>query len=325
MSGLPKQIQAQLEEAERIQQQLQKPPTEVSVDPVVAETEPPQPAEPPEPAVAAPAEPPAEPQKDAAYWEHRFRTLDGIYKADKARMDETMRSQGEQLQQLMQQIRTMQTPAPQPQPQPQPETPLVSDKDEDKFGSDLIDMARRVSREELRSLTRRLDSIEAAIKTVAPQVQRVAKVEAEVAQTREDRFWSELTKEVPDWESINEDQKWLAWLKEYDPIAGKPRQASLLEAQQTLDHRRVVAMFKLFKGPQAPAPQPKAKQNELARQVAPARNSTVTTPSQTAKTYTGKDYAYWLDPRRLNDTALDQVVAMKAELERAYVEGRIQW
>lgn len=317
---LPPQIQAQLDEAERIQQQLAQPPAPAEPPP----TEDPPPADPQEPvAVAAPAEPPAEPQKDAAYWEHRFKTLEGISRAEKARTEEQLRAQAEQLRQFQTRLESMTRQPPQPA---QPETPLVSDKDEDKFGADLIDVARRVSREELRAVTKRLESIESLIKHVAPKAERVTQVEAEVAQSREDRFWSEIEAAVPDWKAVNVDERWIAWLKEYDAVAGRTRQESLVEAQGKLDHRRVVAMFNLFKkGITPPAPQQRKAQTELARQVAPARNSTVTTPPQAAKIYSGADYAYWLDPRRYNDTDHAQVAAMKAELEKAFVEGRIQW
>lgn len=317
MSALPKQIQNELEEAERIRKQMEQPP-EPPVEPTVDTP----PAEPTEPVAVTPPAEPVEPPKDAAYWEHRFKTVDGMAKAERARFEEQLRSQTEQLRLFQTQLDSMRQQPPTP---PQPEQPLVSDKDEDKFGADLLDVARRVSREELRPLMKRLDAIEAAIKNVAPKVERVAKVEQEVAQNREDRFWTELEAAVPDYQTINADKTWLAWLTEYDAIAGRTRQASLREAQETLDHRRVIALFKLFKGTQAPAPQQKAQKSELARQVAPAKNSTVTAPPQQAKTYTGQDYAYWLDPRRYNDKPLDQITAMKAELEKAFTENRIQW
>lgn len=321
--ALPKPIQDQVDEAERIQRQLagETPaPTQVAQpDTPPAANADPQPVPPPEPEAPTPVAIPAEPEQDAAYWRQRFETMRGKYEAEVPRMLEQMRQQGAQLQQITEQMRQ------QPQAPMQPEQPLVTKKDEETFGSDLVDMARRVSQEETRQLLKRLEPIEALLKKLAPKVERVKQVEQEVAQSREDRFWGEIEKGVSDWQQINADQAWLAWLKEYDPISGQTRQDGLNAAQQALDHKRVIAMFTLFKSTLPQAPAPGRSKSELARQVAPARNSTVTTPPQSPKTYTGVDYAFWHDPRRVNDTDVAQVVAMKAELDKAYTEGRIQW
>ena len=306
---LPKQVQAQLEEAERIQRELAQPTAPAEPEPA-PEVEPePAPEPPPQ---AAPA--PVEPAQDAVYWQNRFKTLEGMYRAETT----TLKSQVQQLSSQVEQVR-------QQQPQAPKEQPLVTSQDDDKFGSDLIDVMRRVFREETRVFDKRMQAAEAFLQKLVPQVERVGRVEAEVALTREERFWTELNQAVPDWERINADQRFHTWLAEYDPVAGRTRQDSLNEGQTKLDSRRVVALFKLFKDGPGKAPEPKNKQPELARQVAPSRTSTVAVPPSQDRTYTGAEYAYWLDPRRMNDTAVERVVAMKAELERAYTEGRIKW
>jgi hypothetical protein len=306
---LPKQVQAQLDEAERIQRELQptvqaepEPAPEVEVEPVVTEP-------PPQPAPAL-----VEPAQDANYWQNRFKTLEGMYRAETS----TLKSQVQQLSSQFDQVR-------QQQPQAPKEQPLVTSQDDDKFGSDLIDVMRRVFRDETRAFEKRMQAAESFLQKFAPQMERVGRVEAEVAQTREERFWGELNQAVPEWEKVNADPRFHTWLSEYDPVAGRTRQDSLNEGQTKLDSRRVVALFKLFKDGPGKAPEPKNKQPELTRQVAPSRTSTVAVPPSQDRAYTGADYAYWLDPRRMNDTDVARVVAMKAELERAYSEGRIKW
>lgn len=314
MSGLPRQVQQQLEEAERIQQSLANPAP--APEPQPAEPEPP----PSEPVVTTPAPAaPAEPEHDAAYWRQRFETMEGKYKAEVPRLHDQIRQQGSQMQQFATQLDQLRQ---QPPAQPQPEKPLVTSQDEDKFGSDLIDAMRRVSREEFRSIAAEIAGLRETIRKLTPQVERVGRVEAEVAQSREERFWTEVDAAVPDWQKINADQRWIDWLQEYDPVAGCTRQKSLEAAQLALDHRRVIGLFKLFK---PASPQQRQPNSELARQVAPSRTSTVTVPPIAEKRYTGQEYAYWLDPRRENDTPTDKRVAMKAEVDRAYAEGRIQW
>lgn len=315
MSGLPKQVQQQLEEAQRIQDSMAQP---TPPDPA-PQIDPP-PVDPdPAPAEPAPAPEPAAPGKDAAYWEHRYKTLEGISKAERQRVEQQIQLQSEQLRQATAMLESVRQ---QPAPQPQPEKPLVTSQDEDKFGSDLIDAMRRVSKEEFRNIAAEIAGLRETIRKLTPQVERVGRVEAEVAQSREERFWTELDAAVPDWQKINTDQRWVDWLQEYDPVAGCTRQKSLEAAQLALDQRRVIGLFKLFK---PASPQQRQPNSELARQVAPSRTSTVTVPPVAEKRYTGQEYAYWLDPRRMNDTPAEQAKAMKAEVDRAYEEGRIQW
>jgi hypothetical protein len=323
MSELPKQVQAQLEEAERIQRAMTEPPA--SAEPATATevvaTEP-QPADPPEPPPQPAPAVPVETQHDAAYWQHKFKTLEGIHRS----AADQLKAQGEHLRLITAQLEAMRQQTP--QPAPVTEQPLVTTQDEEKFGSDLVDLARRVTHQEVKAVEKRLQHIEELIRRFAPQVERVGRVEQQVAQTREDRFWGELTDAVPDWETVNQNPAWIAWLGEYDPVAGVTRQESLNAAQAALDHRRVTGLFKLFKATAAPTPQPtrpNPAKAELARQVAPSRTSTVTVPPQGEKRYTGQDYTFWFDPRRTADRPTQEVATMKAELDRAHAEGRIDW
>lgn len=324
MPELPKQVQAQLEEAERIQKEMTQPTAPAEPAPEVeAIAQDPPPVDPPEPVPQpAPAAVPVEPQQDAQYWQQRFKTLEGIHRT----AVDQQKAQAEHMRMISAQLEAMRQH--QTQPAPAPEQPLVTTQDDEKFGSDLVDLARRVARQETKAIDKRLQTIEELIRKFTPQVERVGRVEQQVAQTREDRFWSELTAAVPDWEAINQNPAWIAWLGEYDPVAGATRQDSLNVAQAALDHRRAAGLFKLFKASQ-PAPQPTARPNpakaELARQVAPSRTSTVTVPPKGEQRYTGQDYTYWFDPRRTADRPAQEVATMKAELDRAHAEGRIEW
>lgn len=322
MPELPKQVQAQLEEAERIQREM-TPPTNApdpAPEPEVVAQDPP-PVDPPEPVPQPAPAVPVETQQDAQYWQQRFKTLEGIHRS----AAEQLKAQGEHLKLMHAQLEAMRQP--QQQPAPTPEQPLVTTQDDEKFGSDLVDLARRVTRQETQAIDKRLQAIEELIRKFTPQVERVGRVEQQVAQTREDRFWSELTAAVPDWETVNQNPAWIAWLGEYDPVAGATRQDSLNAAQAALDHRRAAGLFKLFKATQ-PVPQPtrpNPAKAELARQVAPSRTSTVTVPPKGEQRYTGQDYTFWFDPRRTADRPAQEVATMKAELDRAHAEGRIDW
>lgn len=320
---LPKQVQAQLEEAERLQQSLtQAEPASDSGPPDPGEEPQPAEASPGQPQPATPAEPPEEPARDAAYWKKRFETVDGMYKADVQPLRQQLQTQAESLAQLQARLEAQQ------QAQQKPEEPkkaqLVTAQDEERYGSDLIELMRRVIREESGSVVSRMDAFDRALASLGPHMQRVGKVEQEVALTRQERFWGELTKEVPDWEQINADERWLAWLTKTDQLSGRTRQTALQEAQAALDFQRVIAIFKLFKET-LPAVQPTQPRNDLARQVAPSKSSKAGVPPQGAKVYTADEYAYWLDPRRANDVEKPVREQMLVEMDRAFAEGRVRW
>lgn len=326
---LPQQVQRQLEEAERIQASLADPATSPQ------ETPPEPPASPPVAPVPPVSEPPqpAVPERDAAVeWKARFDALQGKYNSEIPRMHEEARARDAQIHAMQQQLNEVlaarrQTPA-------QPE-PLVTSQDEEKFGSDLVDVMRRVSKEQAAAFLQRLGSVEQALSTIAPQVRQVERVGQEVVDQKTERYWTALDQGMPDWQSVNADPEWISWLAQYDVVAGRTRQEVLNDASTALDHRRVIAIFQLFKdakagGGEAPAaaptPQPRqTAQSELARQVAPAKSSTTTTVPTGVKTFSGKEYSYWVDPRRVHDTAPAKLDQALNEMESALAEGRIKW
>lgn len=315
---LPKQVQAQVDEAERIQQQLAgaapdsgETPEDLS-DPDVDQ--------PAEPAVsAAPGVPSASAGDD---WQKRYATLQGKFNAEVPKLHQAIRDRDAQINAFGQELVQLKAKVSEPKAKVDP---LVTNQDDEKFGSDLIDLIRRAAREEGAAVVQRLDGLEGSMKSVLPEIRRVGVVANEVAQTRADRYWSEVDAAVPDWKEINANPKWLAWLGEYDPVAGRTRQAALDEASQNLEHQRVIAMFRLFEGPAPTTQRMTQARTELARQVAPSRSSKTTVQPQSEKVFTGMDYEYWCDPRRVHDTSAEQRAQMMAELERAIAEGRVRF
>lgn len=321
MSALPRAVQQQLEEADRIMQQGAAPAETVA--------EPPEPpAEPPPVAAAAPVAPPVaqpvEPPQDAAYWRARFETIEGKYRAEVPRLNQALQETQQALAQLRGQVESVQR---QSVPPAAPPAPLVSDADETKFGADLIDLVRRVAREERRGVEEMLTRVEKTIRSYAPHIERVQHVEKQVIGTREEQFYSALSSAVPDWQTVNQDPRWLKWLEQFETLAGKTRQQLLDEAAAGFDAKRAAAMFNLFKSSEAaqqPSPQAQA-QSELARQVAPSRSATTTVQPQGEKVYTAQEYQYWLDYRRIHDTPKEKLEKMLAEMDRALQEGRVKF
>jgi hypothetical protein len=232
----------------------------------------------------------------------KYRTLQGMYNADIARLQAAKRESESRLTQMEQLLSSLQaqgesTPAPASQPKAAPA--YLSDNDKAEYGES-IDVMRKVSREELYPIIDKISALEATLNSlsanlntaVLPQVQRVAQQQAMSA---EERFWNVLGQQVPNWQQINNDQGFQSWLLEIDPMTGSSRQVYLEQAQQALDANRVVAFFRTYssmtgKHVATTDAQPNRSASELERQVSPGRSRAAGTPTgQAPKTYSPED------------------------------------
>jgi hypothetical protein len=239
--------------------------------------------------------------KDASEdYAQKYRTLQGMYNADIARLQGAKKDSETrltQLEDLLSSLQAQATPAPAAQHKTAPE--YVSENDKAEYG-DSIDVMRKVSREELYPVFDKISALEASIQSltanlntsVLPQMQRVAQQQASTA---EERFWNTLSSQVPNWQQINNDQGFQTWLLEVDPLTGVPRQTYLEQAQQSLDVSRVTAFFRTYTSITGTHTadtnaQSNRSASELERQVSPGRSRSAGTPTgQVSKTYSPDD------------------------------------
>lgn len=252
--ALPEQVRRQAERANELFDQVNAAPGEPpQAAPVAAPPEVQQAVElQNQPAAPPAADPPAAPAPSVENWEHKYKTLQGVLAANKRDADAT-------IQTLQSKIATMAAAPPAPAPAPPAPAPLVTDKDLETYGADMLDlirrqateMAQKIVAEQMAQLKPELDQTRDHIKTV----------EQQVYQNEGEKFYGELAKAVPDWEAINQDPRFLNWLGEVDPLSGVERQGLLESAGKKLDHKRVATIFELFKteaGLNKPAPAPAA-------------------------------------------------------------------
>jgi len=235
--------------------------------------------------------------------EQRYRTLQGMYNADTARLRTENQQLGARLSQLEQLLSSLSAQsAGTAARQPEQAQKLVTDKDIEEYG-DSIDVMRRVSREETLASQRRIAELEQLIRnmqtSVLPRVEQVAQRQAVTA---EQSFWSDLTTAAPNWRDVNADPGFHTWLLEVDPLTGLSRQTYLDDAQRNLDSTRVASFFRMWQGisGQSVAQSPRnAAASQLERQVSPGRGRSSGTPtSEQPKTYTNADIAKFFDDVR---------------------------
>jgi hypothetical protein len=330
LTNLPKALQRQLEEAEALEKALtqseepETPEVQDQQTEVVA-SEPEEPQAEPTPEAHQPEEPKpltAKPGKenDADYWRSRATSMHGIAQAQAQELHELRN----QVSALTTEIKNLQV-----KPEaPQQADPLVTDKDVETFGSDLIDLQERVAKKALAEARTELKGIIDQQAEYIKQLEaKVGVVNQQVSANAQDRFYNDLAKQVPDWEQINGDQRFLEWLGETDQMSGVSRQAYLDDAANRMDLARVAAIFNAFKQTVVPATQPvnQSRKSELERQVAPSK-SKAAAPTETGKRiWTKAEFERAMDPRYTKHMSADEAAKLETELDLAVAEGRVQF
>lgn len=322
--ALPKAVQDQLDEADRLVAELNGDKTEgdnpTETDPNNLAPENPVPDPQPEPVVSHEPKHEPEPVPDSK-WEAKYHTLKGMYDAEVPRLHSQVRELNTQVQTLIAEVAQAKV---QPAPQ-EPAESLITEQDKEAFGPDLIDLIERATASKVSTLQARESELVNEIKQLKAQLGDVT--ERQVVSDK-DRFLNGLTEKVPDWETLNTDQGFLNWLQEVDPIYGLPRHAALTNAYEAGDVARVATVFNTYKtliGAPKQATKSKANQ-ELQRQVAPTRSRSSAPPadSQNQQVYSQEQIAQFYDEWRRGLIDNDEAVSIEKQIHAAITEGRIR-
>jgi hypothetical protein len=327
--ALPKAVQAQLEQAEAIEREMSGAPTTAGVpaDVPVAQTDPaPEPA--PEPVVEEEVVAPVpEPEVRTEDFEQRYKALQGKYDAEVPRLHHQVRELTGQLHSAVTQIADLTTRINAAQTQPEaPAEPseYVTDKDRQDFGEDLIDLQRRVAKETSKEFQNALKQLQDKNTKLEETINVLTGNQAVSA---EEKFFVSLTAQVPEWEQVNTDPRFVEWLSGRFPGAPMTRKDSLAYARQNLLLPQVVELFSEFLKETAPPPVVQPSRSEALRsQVAPSRSRSAPTPSvdPSTRVYSYAEYADLMDPRKLRKMSAEEVTALMSELDAAQAEGRIR-
>lgn len=281
MSALPKAVQKQIEDANRLAEQLNKQRLEGQATPPPDGTPGPDPGN--KPAAAAPdaGQPPADggqpansatpPAPDAEGWEQKYKVLQGKYNAEVPRLQRQVNELISKLEQNSAQLTATQgmlsalaqgrVAAPGGQsPAPAAPVKLVKDEEVQEFGADLTDFIKRVAQEAV------LPAIDQKLQPVQQQVaevrQTATKVVERSVQSDHERLLATLDQQITGWRQQNNDPGFLDWLAQPDPYSGVTRGVLLRQAYEGFDVPRIVAFFKGYRNehavvtPPAPAAAP---------------------------------------------------------------------
>jgi len=322
--ALPRSIQAQLDQANATLAQANTPPQEPAATPQPEAQVAPEPT--PEPQQQAPVpvvsnEPPAQPtQAQPEVWEHKYKTLQGLFNREVPTLQNQVKDLRTQLETAVARLNEAADAKAKPS---EPATPVADPRDVENFGSDLVEMVQRTAERLFGRAATELQGQAARIEQRLSQLETAFQGTSQtVAVNAEQSFFDRLTKMVPEWETINANQAFLAWLAEVDPILGQPRQSALDHAQQTLNADRAAAVFKAFGATQPAAPKP----SNLDKQVSPKGNATAAPAPQQPVILTQQQVVDFYHAKRRGDYRGKEAEAQRLEamINQAISEGRVQ-
>ncbi len=301
---------ARIEELERANKLVHAPDAaDVSTAPdvVVASVEAPT----PEPVVAP--QPEIKPAHDE--WEHKFKTLQGMFNAEKRRAQEALASAEERNKALENQLVTVEKTIPRKWDIRKYIPADELENYDEKQLETVLKATMSASSEELDTLVKR------QIEPLKAELENAKKAANE---TKREAFIAALEAGCENWEEINRSPKFHAWLSEVDEISGIERQSVLSAAEARLDVKRVLTIFKAFLKAQVVRPDPR---DALANKVLPDV-SAPTTPSSNAgggEWFTRSQIRrFYDDCRRGNVYTRAQQDDMERRLQSALSNGRIK-
>lgn len=258
-TGLPKQVQEAAKEVESLRAEMyqhdDKPKGEAAArkdngDTNSTEAQNTQDAGAEEPTANEPVTPPmvgpGEPSGDeVAKWMAKYGTLKGKYDAEVPRM-------AEQIRELKAELSNMQrSGAIGAQPEWSQRLNNSSDQTQIPAATEINRQTLTEYDEEFGKVLDVVQAQSAIINELRAQIAslggNVEAVQQSQVQTATDHFWGELGRLVPDFDVVNQDPEFIAWLDEEDGLSGRTRKESGNAALASLDHFRVARIVNEFK------------------------------------------------------------------------------
>jgi hypothetical protein len=213
-------------------------------------------------------------------WEQRYNTLQGKYNSEVPELRGQLHSLQTMVAQMNQPRRAEDTfeSTPRTRPLPPP-TREVPQEDIEAYGQDLIEASQRWADAKYAPI---LQDYERRLLAVEGNNQQLA------TYTTQQRVDMALTQAMPDWERINVDPNFVAWLNQPDMFSGQTRKTLIDNAYNSGDAARTIAFFRAYKNEQTVVGQQpgtqtfqtdQAERLPLADLAVPGRGRSVSSPA----------------------------------------------
>lgn len=182
---------------------------------------------------------PADPREnDPAYWKQRFNSTMGILRREREERLLESRRAAEKIAALEAELaKAKEAAASSSLDLSEYLTAEQIEELGEQKAAEMVALARKVAESEVKR------RVEAAL---APIAERQKHEQAARQRELVARFHDDLTSAVPNWQEINRDEDWLAFLGEEDQTTGLIRQDIIDMAQERYDAKPVIAMLKQF-------------------------------------------------------------------------------
>ena len=205
-------------------------------------------------------------------WENRFKSLKGRYDATERRTRETLEQYDQRMREMSGQL-AQATRQPLPgENMDQPPT-LITPKEVEDYGADLIDVIKRAATEAVMPMLKPIAT------TVGQMQARVETTENETGRQFLTRMHTTMDTRVPGWQDINREQRFIDWVKRPDVYSGLNRQELLQKAWYAGDSNRVAAFFEGYLAEEA-AVDPAAAQARVMAQGGQGGHAQPASPAQ---------------------------------------------
>ena len=152
-------------------------------------------------------------------------------------------------------------------------TRTVTREDEEAFGADHIDLARRIASDVFDQRITALND------KIARLEQSITGVGETVAKTAAETFDEALERRVPEWRATNVDPAFMAWLSEEEGLSGHTRLDLLNTAYGASNLERTAKFFTAFRALNAKPATPAPKVDNVTKLVSPGKSRSATTPA----------------------------------------------
>lgn len=303
---LPKAVEEANRRAEEIHRQVYGNPEQPQPEaPAPAKEEPKAESQPEAPSPTAeqpPVEAIAEQKPDAKeghpdYWKRRFDVVQGKYSVEIPRMAAEIRDLKGQLQDALARATAAATPPPS----------KLRPEEVEEYGEKFIDVVKRAA-------------AEVVPEDVGQIKQQVDQLKNEAMRLGRERFFSELTRQAPQWERLNEDKDFLTWLAGVDPFAGRARQDLFDQATSQMDAWRVANFFNSY-GSEQPAAA--TEPDPITQQIEPP-TSRVAAPPPGKKVWSTSEIGRFYADVRARKVNPEDARRIEADIFAAQTEGRIR-
>lgn len=337
--NLPKQVR---EAGERADQALEQHRTAAAAttDTPDPGTETPQPGSDQPPSAQPPSnEPERQPTRDdGTDYRAKYFTLQGMYNAEVPRLRAELKAANDRIGVLSGEIaehKAKQTSAPaapaltsEPKPIAAPAALVAA------LGQEAADAMMAALAAEAKGIRADVGKDLAPVREQAESATKTAEQMAvEHAAAQREAFMRALSVRVPRWQTIDSDERWLAYLAEKSREARRPRQELLAEAYQEGDLDAVAWFFEDFMSrngitpagaPAAPA-NPTNANDALARQEVPAASGRASAGMPEAKKiWTQKQVRqFYADVTKGGVYTRERAMEIEREIDAAAKEGRV--